>query len=283
MGHTLEPASDVRSSRAFAAEHILNRMFNWTISLSRNATIYKKFGYFYKKNDTEILVTPPKEIFVHSNRSKDYCWIISNCGQTFHNDRNKIVQSLIGSLSSKVHIWGAATKRGCVNGKHPNVVDHGLTTEGLRSHLGVPQTLLKDCKFYFAFENSNCTDFVTTRFITSVVAGAVPIVLGRLDTYNEMPPGSFVHLSQFGSITELAKHLDSLARSEEKLKSYHEWRKYYRYEQTGAEAACKLCRKLEKLKRARLAGEEIIPSMIPNLAKHYAKLEKCTPIKSPPL
>ncbi|XP_075258500.1 4-galactosyl-N-acetylglucosaminide 3-alpha-L-fucosyltransferase 9-like [Convolutriloba macropyga] len=189
----------------------------------------------------------------------------------------------MGSLSSKVHIWGAATQKGCVNGKHPNVVDHGLTTEGQRSRLGVPQTLLKDCKFYFAFENSNCTDFLTTRFITSVVAGAVPIVMGRMDNYDEMPPGSFVHLSHFATISQLAKHLDLLSKNEKELSKYHEWRKFYRYEQTGAEAACELCHKLEKLKRAQTAGEKIIPSIIPNLAKHYEELQKCTPIKSPPI
>ncbi|XP_075260618.1 4-galactosyl-N-acetylglucosaminide 3-alpha-L-fucosyltransferase 9-like isoform X2 [Convolutriloba macropyga] len=285
VGHSSEPASDTRTSGAFAAEPILNQMFNWTIFLSRNATIQKKFGYFYKKNEHELSLTPADKLLLHTNRSKDFCWIISNCADAFHNSRNKIVQSLIQSLSRNVHIWGSAIKAGCVNGSLSNVVDHGNTGEKQQqvSHLDVPQMLAKDCKFYFAFENSNCTDFVTTRFITSIVAGAVPIVMGRLDTYNKMLPGSFIHLSDFSSLSQLSKYLENLLKDEKKMNKYHEWRKFYTYEQTGAEAACELCKKLEKLKRAQKAGHQITPTVIPNMAEHYKSLQTCSPIDLVPI
>ena len=256
-------------------------MFNWTIFLSRNATIQKKFGYFYKKRENEIKLKPQKEQILQNNRSKDFCWLITNCAE-FGDKRNKMVQALIGTLTSKVHIWGNAPAR-CVNRKRPNVVNHGSTGEKVMSHLYTPQRLLRDCKFYFAFDNSNCTDFVTQRFISAIVAGAIPIVWGRMDTYNEMLPGSFVHLNDFSSLSQVANYLESLLKDEKKLKKYHEWRKFYTYEQTGIEVACALCRELEKLKRAQMAGDQPTPTVIPNLTELFQTLQKCTPLKPVPI
>ncbi|XP_075260143.1 alpha-(1,3)-fucosyltransferase 4-like isoform X2 [Convolutriloba macropyga] len=285
VGHSLENSLHQLSLDALTAEPILNQLFNWTIFLSRKATIEKKFGYFYKKLDDELKLKPRKELFLQNKRSKDFCWFITQC-DPFSIIRTKMVQALIEILPSKVHLWGHAADY-CVNNstKHPNVVNHGPTGERLSemSHLYVPQMLLRDCKFYFAFDNSNCTDFVSQRFISAIVAGAIPIVWGRRDTYNEMLPGSFIHLSDFSSLSQLSKYLESLLKDEKKLNKYQEWRQFYIYEQTGIEVACKLCRKLEKLKRAQMAGEKPTLTLIPDLAQHYRTLQECTPIKPVPI
>ena len=284
VGHSLEPASHPLTLKALLAEPILNQMFNWTIFLSRNATIEKKFGFFYKKLADEQNLKNQKDFVLQKKRSKDFCWFITNCDKYVQDGRNTMVQALVQNLTSKVHMWGGAVNR-CVNGRNPNIVNHGSTGEKPQewSHLYTPQRLLKDCKFYFAFENSNCTDFVTQRFISSIVAGAIPIVWGRMDTYNEMLPGSFIHMNDFTSLSQLSKYLESLLKDEKKMNKYHEWRKFYTYEQTGAEAACELCKKLEKLKRAQKAGHQITPTVIPNLAKHYESLQKCTPLQPVPI
>ncbi|XP_075261462.1 glycoprotein 3-alpha-L-fucosyltransferase A-like [Convolutriloba macropyga] len=269
-----EAAEDIRSSSIFERFPILNKMFNWTIFLSRTATIQKKFIHVYKKSENDT-ASGPKEKFITPNKTKDFCWMISNCGSTFSKARFKVADALIKSLTSKVHIWGHATGVGCVNGSHPNVVSHGPIGSLGTSYYDVAQKHIKDCKFYFAFENSNCSDYVTEKFLNSIEVGAIPIVVGWWDTYRELLPGSFIHVSEFENPTQLAEYLEGLLRDEKKMKKYQEWREVYRYERTGYKASCELCRKLEKLKLAQIAGAPPEPSIIPNMAEKYMSLQNC--------
>ena len=275
VAHSGESSADVRSSQAYEENPILNQLFNWTIFLSKNATIHKKYFHIYKQNYNKFSLKPRKEFNLNTNKSKDFCWMVSNCGGTFSQNRFKIADSLIRSLSNKVHIWGAGIKNGCVKSNHPNIISHG-PVEGLHTNFyDEAQERIKDCKFYFAFENSNCTDYVTEKFFNSIAVGAIPVVIGWWDTYRELLPGSFIHVNEFSNTSQLAEYLESLLKDETKMKKYHEWRKYYRYERTGVKAACELCQKLERLKLAQLLGDRSNPSIIPNMAEHYKTLQKC--------
>ncbi|XP_075264598.1 4-galactosyl-N-acetylglucosaminide 3-alpha-L-fucosyltransferase FUT5-like, partial [Convolutriloba macropyga] len=275
--HSVEPSTDARSWGAFQRDPILNQMFNWTIFLSRNATIHKKLFHIYKNKKNESSLKPWKDFYSNTNRSKDFCWIISSCVRELTNRRNEIAQSLIKSLSGKVHIWGHAIRRGCVNKSLPNLVDHGPAANLFVNYYDEPQRLTRDCKFSFAFENSNCSDFVTTRFINSIEAGAIPLVSGWWNTYRDLLPGSFIDVNEFANITEMAKYLNSLLKDEKKMIKYHEWRNSYRYERTGVYAACEMCQKLKKVKLAHLAGDRSNPTIIPNMAERFKSLQTCVP------
>ena len=200
--------------------------------------------------------------------------MISNCEITFSQTRYIIADSLIESLTSKVHIWGNAIKRGCVNGIHKNIVNHGPVKGLHTNYYDVAQKTISDCKFYFAFENSNCSDYVTEKFLNAIEAGAIPIVIGWWDTYKELLPGSYIHVNEFADSSQLAEYLESLLKDKKKMKKYHEWRKYYTYERAGLKAACELCQKLEKFKLFQEAGYSK-PSIISNMAAEYKTLQKC--------
>ena len=68
---------------------------------------------------------PEPEYNEFQNKSKNFCWMISNCEKVFSQSRYKIAEALIGALSSKVHIWGNAVRDKCVNGTHKNIENHG--------------------------------------------------------------------------------------------------------------------------------------------------------------
>ena len=259
----------------FESDANLNHMFNWTIFLSRNATIHKKFVHIFKKNEFEVS-SQLDERMLFENKSMDFCWLVSNCGKTFSQKRFQIADSLIPLLPSKIHIWGKAIRNGCLKGGHPNIVDHGATYGAGISYYDIPQSYIKGCKFYFAFGNSNCSDYVTEKFLNAIEVGAIPIVVGWWDTYRELLPGSFIHVSEFANVSQLAEHLKGLLKDEMRLKKYHEWRKVYRYERAGVKASCEFCQKLRKLKLSQIAGEQPNPSIIPNMAKEFKTLQKCT-------
>ena len=152
--------------------------------------------------------------------------MVSKC-QYISNKRYAIANPLIEKLSSKIHIWGLGIQRGCVN-RHPNIIDHGPAQidQLYVSYYDVDQSYIKDCKFYLAFENANCSEYLTEKFANSLETGAIPIVNGWLDTYKELLPGSYIHVSDFADMSQLATYLGSLLADESKMKEYHSWRKY---------------------------------------------------------
>ena len=112
---SIESSINWRSSSFFRKIPELNRLFNWTLFTSKNATISHKYFHIYKteksKNDQRVTNSYAK--LTMEGKTKDFCWIVSNC-KLFWNNRFQIADQLIGNLSSTVHTWGGAVKQGCV-------------------------------------------------------------------------------------------------------------------------------------------------------------------------
>ena len=92
------------------------------------------------------------------------------------------------------------------------------------------QTLFK-YKFYLAFENAHCQDYITEKaFYNALAHGSIPIVLGPTkENYKQLlPPNSFIHIEHFQSFKELSNELDRVSKDLEVFKSYHRWRIDYR-------------------------------------------------------
>ena len=87
--------------------------------------------------------------------------------------------------------------------------------------------MLKTYKFYLAFENSNCRDYVTEKlFMNALQNGVVPIVMGAsVEDYAAIaPPHSFLHVDNYNSPADLANHLEILAKDENLYNEFLEWR-----------------------------------------------------------
>ena len=88
------------------------------------------------------------------------------------------------------------------------------------------EMLQKDYKFYLAFENSNCKDYVTEKFFTNALHnGVVPIAMGAsMEEYAAIaPPNSFLHVDQFGSPADLAEYLKVLDRDDNLYNDFFRW------------------------------------------------------------
>ncbi|XP_057368513.1 alpha-(1,3)-fucosyltransferase C-like [Daphnia carinata] len=103
------------------------------------------------------------------------------------------------------------------------------------------EMLRKDYKFYLAFENSWCPDYVTEKFIRPLFYHAVPIVLGGADYSHFAPPHSYINARDFGSPKELADYLILLNNTETLYTSYFDWKKDYEIVRTDMSGWCDLC------------------------------------------
>lgn len=85
----------------------------------------------------------------------------------------------------------------------------------------------RDYKFYLAFENSNCKDYITEKlFGIALKRNILPIVMGatpvEYDKY--APERSFIHVDEFQSPSDLANYLYLLDKNDDMYNSYFQWK-----------------------------------------------------------
>ena len=85
--------------------------------------------------------------------------------------------------------------------------------------------LWRSYKFYLAFENTRCDDYVTEKFYLALVRGQVPIVLGAPNIADHAPArDSYIDVRDFATPAALAAHLRFLDTNREAYEAYHAWR-----------------------------------------------------------
>lgn len=118
-------------------------VINWTATYRRDSTIvspYEKFVFF--KNFTKLPELPSRNYA--EGKNEKVAWFVSNCNAG--NGRLKYVKELAKHIS--VHIYGPCGDYKCPRSKARDCFD----------------MLNKKYKFYLAFENSNCRDYITEKF-----------------------------------------------------------------------------------------------------------------------
>ena len=174
--------------------------------MSSRATIKDSY-VFVSKRENPLSLCEIKNNYYKLQKDKLFCWVVSNC-DFVSNDRIKRATDIINLLSEKTHIWGRA-RRQCLRHLKPGkFIDHGSQSRE------ETDLIIEKCKFYFSFENSNCSDYVTEKFPNALINYAIPIVNGWRETYEENLPGSFIHVSDFKSTSDLASYLGYLLRNE---------------------------------------------------------------------
>lgn len=120
-----------------------NGHFNWTASYRHDSDIVAPYEKFVKF-DTQVLKyrSKPSKNFA-AGKTKKVAWFVSNCQAS--NSRLEYAKAL--SKYIEVDIYGKCGDKQCPRGK-------GSCSEMLN----------KDYKFYLAFENSNCRDYITEKF-----------------------------------------------------------------------------------------------------------------------
>ncbi|XP_022166614.1 glycoprotein 3-alpha-L-fucosyltransferase A-like isoform X2 [Myzus persicae] len=89
------------------------------------------------------------------------------------------------------------------------------------------QMLDQDYKFYLAFENSNCIDYVTEKFfVNGLQSNVLPVVMGgRLEDYERMAPRrSYLHVDDYESPEKLAEYLRLLDADDDLYNEYFRWK-----------------------------------------------------------
>lgn len=176
------------------------------------------------------------------NKTKKVAWFVSNCGA--RNNRLQYAHELQKYIN--VDIYGSCGTLKCSRStadKCFEILDH-------------------DYKFYLAFENSNCRDYITEKFfVNSLQRNVLPIVMGaRPEDYQQRAPyRSYIHVDEFASPRELAEYLHILDHNDDLYNAFFKWKGTGEFLNTYF--WCRVC--------ATLHDEDAL-----NKPRHYADINK---------
>uniref|UniRef100_A0A8R1Y1F2 Fucosyltransferase n=1 Tax=Onchocerca volvulus TaxID=6282 RepID=A0A8R1Y1F2_ONCVO len=218
--------------------------FNITMTYRHDSDIYIPYGMMKKITN----LTPPEQIWnwsevvkITSRKVKPVLQLVSNC-----HTRSKR-ELYVEQLRTYINI----TQYGRCNN---STCDRECEIQESARH-----------RFYLAFENSICRDYITEKLFKSLDRLLVPVVLKRSIYEDIMPPGSFIAADDFTSPRELAEYLQYLSSNNTAYLSYLKWTRHY--EKTFEVGNyCELCKYLH--------SDIVRPRIIPNIRKWW--FQGCT-------
>ena len=200
----------------------LKNVFNWTMTYKLDSDIFVPYAYYFQKTDKN----------AEHNSLKDYskgkdrlvAWTASHCGK----QRDKLVKKLMEYIP--VHVYGGCAPKFSQNRQCRKRDENCLKT-------------LSKYKFYLAFENWNCIDYISEKYwINSLQNDIVPVVLGggNYSNSNLAVPGSYINVMDFKSVKDLADYLVMLDKNDTAYNEYFSWKERY-YVDVPPSWTCKLC------------------------------------------
>lgn len=215
-----------------------NGIFNWSMTYRADSDIPVPYGRTVKLKDHEIRSKAELPDYFAKN-TKGVAVMGSNCGGD--NFRWPYIYEL------QKHI--------------------PVDTYGNCGTLKCPGGFMKDCpllngyKFYLAFENCNCKEYITEKLWWNAFAKeSVPVVMGgTIEDYQKLcPPNSHIHVENFENPANLAKYLKYLLTNRTAYNEYFAWKTSYKvlnehgYFHSPSRHICHLCEALNRAENSKV-------------------------------
>ncbi|XP_005100289.2 alpha-(1,3)-fucosyltransferase C isoform X2 [Aplysia californica] len=200
----------------------LTNQFNWTYTVLSDSTFQVLYGKLQERS-------PPAKNYesIYNAKEHEAAWFVGHCPT--HSRREDYVKRMGSKVS--VHIFGECGNMTCGSRGY----DMGGSKEKC---LGM---LSNKYKFYLAFENSLCRDYVTEKFFNLYNnVNVIPVVRGGADYDSLFPVGTFINAAHFDSPELLGKYLRELGRDKEKYLAILKRKDRYRA-LSGGDFQCDLC------------------------------------------
>ena len=248
FGSRESPYQTRSSLRRFAG------LFNVTMTYVSTSDIVWSYG-MYVKNSGDNRSLHHRHRNYANGKKKMAVWFVSNCDTQ---SKREVYTALLQNYT-QVHIYGRCGPRECPRS------DDG------RCH-NDKTIVTKDYKFYLAFENSLCTDYITEKLWNALRTYVVPIVLGGANYSAFLPPHSYIDVKDFKSPKALAKYLDKLDRDDELYNEYFQWKATYTarpLRRGGCVQMCNMCREVY--------DKQHVEQTVDDLAEYWSETGQCVP------
>jgi len=209
-----------------------NGIFNWTMTYRIDSdSPFTYLEYFGLTPEERAKVNP--NVNYAEGKTNLVTWSVSHCNTA--SKRDQVVQKLTEFLPISI------------NGRCAHLFPKRLNVSacGRRHSPGCTQ-FYKSTKFYLAFENGMCEDYITEKYAEEPLGnGMIPIVFGPQEYYKKLAiPGSYINLFDFPSIEALANYIKYLDKNDTAYNEYFQWKIKYKVFVDRSNYACILCQKL---------------------------------------
>uniref|UniRef100_A0A2P2I2W6 Fucosyltransferase n=2 Tax=Hirondellea gigas TaxID=1518452 RepID=A0A2P2I2W6_9CRUS len=214
-----EPASYI-----YQFPRLYNGLFNWTYTYRLNSDVPAPYGRVARKTPAELEVPFVRQ---HFNKTRLAAWFVSNCHA--HSGRDQVIKGIKSFM--QVDVYGKCGVYKCSR-------EDGRSCNAM---------LERKYKFYMAFENSLCKDYVTEKFFNTLKYEVVPVVYGSANYKKIAPPHSYINALDFTTTGKLAEYLLYLDSNHTAYDEYFHWKKEYKIVNgylLNVERVCHLCQKL---------------------------------------
>ena len=200
-----------------------NSLFNWTMTYKLDSDIRFTTGAEIIPNQKYQGGFDPNKNYLEG-RKKMAIALISKC----HQHRLTVVKKLKEHID--VDIYGKC-------GKRCKPYDSCYSS--------IPQY-----KFYLAFENAVCRDYITEKtLINAFEKGTVPVIISGANLSNPVliPPKSYINARDFKTIKDLANYLKKIGSQPKLYNEFFKWRDHWSLYPIGRnpkDFPCHVCEKL---------------------------------------
>ena len=205
---------------------VLNGLFNWTAWYRTDSSLQQQYGSKYVLNTSEMIAASKQ--FGHRNfykeKTKEIAGMISNCKDQAQ--RYKLIYKMQKYLN--IDMYGK-----CYNNTCERVMEIGNKS---------CDDILKQYKFYLAFENSHCKDYITEKYWNALNRNQIPIVNWKLTNKDFVIPNSYINVFDFDDIKSFVTYVNAVSSNETLYNSYFRWK--LKYKNKGSCISCALCQKL---------------------------------------
>jgi len=177
----------------------LDNMFNWTFTYRRDSDLFSPYSVNVNLYEEKDLASLRAQL---ANKKKKVAWFVSNCNTP--SKRELYAEELSNYIN--VDFYGACGTLQCLD------------------RVPCYQMLGRDYKFYLAFENSLCLDYVTEKFFNVLKYGVVPVVYGSANYSSFISKDAFINVQDFESPKHLADYLNFLDANMTAYERYFDWR-----------------------------------------------------------
>ena len=200
-----------------------DNIFNWTSMVRSDSDVPVYYGRAIRgtaKDNAELIAKSS-----YKNKTMGVAWAAGNCYS--NNGREGYVRRLQEHIP--VDVYGY-----CGKDKH------------LKCPRGKELNCLSKYKFYLAFENSNCHDYITEKLWRTYTLGSIPVVRGGGNYTKVAPPGSYINTADFQTPKELADYLWKVGSDKRLYGSYMKWHRTHTLRLQDGQYWCDLCTALHE-------------------------------------
>lgn len=225
---------------------------NLTITFSNDSDIVIPYGTYEKRKKHLDL----KNNFA-ANKKRFSLWLVTNCLPQL---RKSIVYRFSKYMS--LDIGG-------------NCIDYWKNIKANKVYCP-NKTCIDSYKFYLAFENIFCKDYISEKYwVNAISHGAIPVVLGggEYSNPNLAIPGSYIRVQDFKSIEKLTEYLKVLDSNDTLYNRFFKWKQRYEYVPTSEEGwphtskwICQLCE---------IINNNTFPNQVVNINKFWNMETRC--------